>query len=135
MEKRIIGFTGTQRGMSVNQFDALIRTLKIQKDEIIEVHHGDCIGADAEFHGLVRLVIPEAIIIVHPPLDKSKRAFKLGDNQEEEKEYIDRNHDIVDASNELIACPNENEEVTRSGTWATIRYAKKQGKKVSIIYP
>jgi len=33
---------------------------------------------------------------------------------------LERNHHIVDASTEMIACPQEFSEVRRSGTWATI---------------
>ena len=34
-----------------------------------------------------------------------------------------------------IACPAENKEVMRSGTWATIRYAKRIKKPITIIWP
>ena len=49
------------------------------------------------------------------------------------KDYLDRNHDIVDQTDLLIATPKENTEVLRSGTWATIRYAKKINKPTWII--
>lgn len=45
-----------------------------------------------------------------------------------------RNHDIVDATEWLIATPKKFEEI-RSGTWATVRYAKKVKKPVTIIWP
>jgi hypothetical protein len=51
------------------------------------------------------------------------------------KEYLDRNHDIVDSSDLLIAVSESTVEVLRSGTWATIRYAKKLRKPIKIIYP
>src|SRR5258706_311318 len=50
------------------------------------------------------------------------------------KDYIARNHDIVDDTDILYACPDGPEKV-RSGTWATIRYALKQKKKVVIFHP
>ena len=53
----------------------------------------------------------------------------------EEKPYLDRNKDIVDETNILMACPNKAEEVQRSGTWSTVRYARKVGKAVLIVYP
>jgi len=46
-----------------------------------------------------------------------------------------RNRDIVDATDMLIAAPATRKEVLRSGTWATIRYAKKMKKWIYIIYP
>lgn len=73
-------------------------------------------------------------IIIHPPINSSKRAWKNG-ILKKEKEYLDRNHDIVDCSDILITCPKEDVEQLRSGTWATIRYAKKSNKKTIIIYP
>jgi predicted Rossmann fold nucleotide-binding protein DprA/Smf involved in DNA uptake len=51
------------------------------------------------------------------------------------RSFLERNHDIVDASEVLVAIPKETEEVLRSGTWATIRYAHKLRRRVMIIYP
>jgi hypothetical protein len=129
----IIGFTGTQQGMTVKQaikFVAIIQALKP-----IEFHHGDCIGADAEAHDLIRGENQPICIILHPPTSKSKRAFKDADKVYEAKPYIERNHDIVDVCDKLIACPKDIEEELRSGTWATARYALKCRKKVYIIHP
>ena len=52
-----------------------------------------------------------------------------------EKEYIERNHDVVDTCDLLIAMPNTELEVVRSGTWATIRYARKLKKVIVILEP
>ncbi len=52
----------------------------------------------------------------------------------ESKPYLERNRDIVDASEVLIACPSTREEVMRSGTWATVRYARKKGMKITLIF-
>ena len=51
------------------------------------------------------------------------------------KDYLERNHDIVDETDMLIATPGEEQEVQRSGTWATIRYARKQKRTILTIYP
>lgn len=51
-----------------------------------------------------------------------------------EKPYLKRNIDIVDNTDILIGCPS-GEEIVRSGTWHTIRYAKKQNKKIMMIRP
>ena len=51
-----------------------------------------------------------------------------------EKIYLQRNLDIIKNSNILIACPiNKNKEELRSGTWSTIRQAKKQNITVHIL--
>jgi len=51
------------------------------------------------------------------------------------KEPLARNRDIVNMSDILIAAPGEKAEVLRSGTWATIRYARKMSRKLLVIYP
>jgi hypothetical protein len=35
----------------------------------------------------------------------------------------------------VIACPFERTEQQRSGTWATVRMARKAGKPLVIVYP
>jgi hypothetical protein len=45
-----------------------------------------------------------------------------------------RNHRIVDMTRVLVACP-DGEERQHSGTWATVRYARKRGKWIIIVYP
>jgi hypothetical protein len=51
------------------------------------------------------------------------------------KPYLVRNHDMVDQSEFLIGTPGEEQEVLRSGTWATIRYARKLKRPILIILP
>jgi hypothetical protein len=87
----------------------------------VEVHHGDCMGADADFHDLADNECLD--IVIHPPIDDSKRAFCSSSDVREPKPYLDRNHDIVNETRVLIACPNGRES-PRSGTWATVRYAR-----------
>jgi hypothetical protein len=52
-----------------------------------------------------------------------------------ERPYLDRNKDIVRETASLIAAPAEPEEQLRSGTWSTVRFARKQGKPVFLILP
>jgi hypothetical protein len=128
-----IGFTGTSQGMSEWQ-KAQLR-IKIAHLGLIEFHHGDCVGADAEAHEIVSVFFYNKIVI-HPPLNTSKEAFcqiRDGGEIRPAKDYLTRNHDIVDETDLLIAAPLTTEEVLRSGTWATIRYAKKQGKPIIMI--
>jgi len=48
---------------------------------------------------------------------------------------LERNRAIVDETDILLAAPLESEEQLRSGTWATVRYARKQHKTVLVIFP
>jgi len=51
-----------------------------------------------------------------------------------EKTYLERNLDIVKNSSLLIACPiNKNKEELRSGTWSTIRKARKHKLTIYIL--
>jgi hypothetical protein len=134
-----IGFTGTQKGMTDAQKRTVGMVLSGMFASLQEAHHGMCIGADHDFHDIVRHIIKESDkqvkIVGHPPKNKSKFVKDDVDVLMEDKEYLDRNHDIVDSADMLIATPDGDTEKLRSGTWATIRYAKKQGKKVIIVKP
>ncbi len=125
-----IGFTGTREGMSERQridFTRLIQGLLPS-----EFYHGDCIGADAEAHNIVKNVT-RSNIHIHPPNDGSKRACLIGDFNYPPKPYLERNKDIVKACDLLIACPKGRYEENRSGTWSTVRYARKINKPMIIL--
>lgn len=126
-----VGFTGTQRGMTAKQKFEVTRLL----DELCpsEVHHGDCVGADEELHEIADNLT--CWIIVHPPNSDVKRAFCTGSEELPPRPYLHRNEDIVNSVDVLIACPATAHEVKRSGTWTTIRHARKIGLRVEVIAP
>lgn len=124
------GFTGTQRGMTAAQGSALYDYLCGGRGEF---HHGDCIMADSQAHDIADFLGYR--IIGHPPSNPSKRAHRTCHELRPEKPYLDRNKDIVLETMVLIACPGEVEEQLRSGTWSTVRFARKQGKSVVLIFP
>jgi hypothetical protein len=131
----IIGFTGTQHGMTPAQRLTVAGFFGNRKGS--EFHHGDCIGADAEAHDIA--IEAGCRIVIHPPDISDKRAFcavREGlDFAYQPKPYLVRNHDIVDLVDEMLAAPGETEEQLRSGTWATVRYARKSGKKLFTVFP
>jgi len=141
MNKRIkIGFTGTQNGMTFIQKRNILKFLNGTSNDIIEFHHGDCIGADSECHGIInnfnKFYKTNVKIIIHPPINESKRAFCKGDIILPKDEYLNRNKHIVDSIDLLFVAPKELHEQLRSGTWSTYRYAKnKKHKPVIIFYP
>jgi hypothetical protein len=125
----VIGFTGTKLGMTVAQKRRLSKLLgSILFDSVA---HGDCIGADAEFHAMAKRRGVE--IQIFPPLNPKFRAFLKG-RLAKPAPYLIRNRAIVDASDILLATPSGT-EVLRSGTWATIRYARRVDKPRVVIYP
>lgn len=100
-----------------------------------EAHHGDCIGADAEFH---RLAIRRGLEVIKHPASGigNQRAYCLEGIELKAKPPLIRNHDIVDSVDVMIAAPGEDHEILRSGTWATIRYARKSKHiKLHIVLP
>lgn len=125
-----IGFTGTRHAMTEAQRQQVHNLISLHHP--CEFHHGDCIGADAQAHHIARFY--GCRIVVHPPTDPKLRAFCDGIILPE-KPYIERNHDIIDAAGFVIATPFEFTEQQRSGTWATIRYARKQQKPLAVVYP
>lgn len=132
------GFTGTRNKPTPVQIFVMHRWLQRMLGEDDEFHHGDCVGADESAHGFVtnlQVLRPGLIVVGHPPVDESRRAFCLCDQTWMPKPFLDRNHDIVNATDWLLALPATEQEVQRSGTWATIRYARRQRKPIVIIYP
>lgn len=128
-----LGMSGSRQGMSEHALAKFNIFLKNNYLSIEEVHHGDCVGADSQFHNLImKLGIK---IIIHPPNYNKLRAYCIGDECRKELPFLKRNKNIVDESDMLVAFPPTKNEILRSGTWSTIRYAKKQNIKILIIYP
>lgn len=133
-----IGFTGTSKGMTPKQAEAVQQFLKdIEGMHAYSmVHHGDCIGADEQFDYFAhKLDIP---IFIHPPENPIARAFC---NQKHDatvfapRPYLERNKAIVEAASYMLATPKEMVEELRSGTWMTIRHSKKMKKPIRIFWP
>jgi hypothetical protein len=127
-----LGFTGTQHGMTPEQAAALV--LVIDKLQPSRARHGDCIGADAEFH--LACWTREVPIYLHPPDNPVKRAWcPHASWSAEPRPYMDRNRDIVHGSTWMVATPKGMVEELRSGTWSTIRYARRLKAPILIIFP
>lgn len=129
-----LGFTGTSDVVTSEQFDLLLAVIG-ELSEMTEAHHGDCICADNIFSLAIDELWPDVEVNIHPPLISDKRAFCRADVMHEKKDYITRNHDIVDSTDILIACPKGTERKRGSGTWATIRYARKLKRPIAILWP
>jgi hypothetical protein len=127
-----LGFTGTKDGMTAIQKQIVERLIKSAKPE--ESHMGDCIGADTDFYYLIKAILPNCKTIGHIPEKDKTRSFLKYDIETDPRPYLVRDKDIVDASDIMIGTP-KGAEILRSGTWATLRYSKKQGKRTIIVYP
>lgn len=126
-----VGFTGTRIGMTDLQEEA-VRGL-LQELKATEVHHGDCVGADADFHALAREL--GLRIVVHPPYARKYRAFCEGDESRVRLPYWLRNQRIVSEAETLIGVPHGFKELRQSDTWFAIRYARGQELRTFIVWP
>ena len=131
-----VGFTGSRRGIiSAAQDKALRMSIRnCLYDYGNEFHHGDCLGGDAQAHKMAYELM--ARIIIHPPDNYKDRAW-CKDFWESlpELPYLERNRNIVNATSVLIGLPSTRSEELRSGTWSTIRYARKLNRTIHIVYP
>lgn len=129
-----IGFTGTQHGCLQKQLETLGGMLGHAFAAGIEwMENGDCIGADGQAGRLWKGL---GLKISLRPCDMpKKRSFLPCDAASSPKPPLVRNRDIVDNCGILIATPGKPYEEQRSGTWATIRYARKLKRPIIIIWP
>ncbi|MEJ7601244.1 MAG: hypothetical protein WKG01_25290 [Kofleriaceae bacterium] len=128
---RHLGFTGTRFGMKPPQLDA-VRVLIASLGEVTG-HYGDCVGADAEFHAILRALGHR--VIGHPPVDDEHRASCAFDELVGPLTHMKRNKAIVTASDIVIGAPFEMTEQERGGTWKTIQMARKVKKPLVIAFP
>lgn len=131
MIENCIGFTGTKIGMTQEQKDSFKSYL--HTTPAFEFHHGNCVGADADASNIA---FNAGFDIIAHPGDSPRFYSNVPVQQEmlESKPNLSRNKDIVSACDVLVATPG-GPEITRSGTWATIRYARKAHKPIVIIWP
>ena len=129
-----IGITGTRNGLTEEQFERLKIFFEYNQN-ITHLHAGDCLGVDVQVLQVCRELRPDIKCIGHPPFNNKLRGFMRYDEQRKPKTYLERNRNIVDECHRLWAFPKGENEVLRSGTWATIRYARVQNKFMVIVFP
>jgi len=134
----IVGFSGTSAGTTHAQRQALVTLLDdtLVTPYVDEFHHGGCVGADQEAAALARWLGYK--LVRHPAVGVDPR--KIAEKIEGERVLrglppLDRNRDIVDVCHVLFTTPHLDREEQRSGTWATIRYARKVGREHAIVWP
>lgn len=129
------GFTGTRAGMTKQQMDLVRACLTLGKPAIIR--HGAAFGADREFHAIWREELPKRFADVWPADDKSVKLFDRQDNVSINPVLppLQRNEEIVKRSKFMIATPHSQQEEQKSGTWMTVRCARRLEKPALIIWP
>ena len=142
-----VGFTGTREGMSARQAEQLALVLgwiysrDLQMIEATVFHFGGADGADMEAAciALDADILPRQIV-VHPcpgvTLDKCLTTVGQAASRFAWREVftpLRRDRNIVAESEILIAAPLTDREIIRSGTWATVRYARKAGLPIVML--
>ena len=145
-----VGWTATRYGVTKEQLwnaIAYIRQLSNSTGELVELHHGDCVGGDAQLHRAMLAWNANILahIYIHPPENTKFRAFCKGPMSFvtvlPAKPYLPRNRDIVDSTAYMMAGPQRRVPVSvgKGGTWGTIRYAlergREEGSTLEIFYP
>ena len=129
------GFTGTRSGLNKNQVDSINKLFSSNVDDTIELHHGDCVGADKDMHDLC--VIKNIKVIIHPPNDDKLRAFCKSDNILGELPYLKRNKKIVDDTSQMpltmLSVPTKSRKVPTVFTCLSHRLDPKQSQPLSVF--
>lgn len=155
----ILGFTGTRAGLTPQQLAVLLPLVAtLGPDPLpIRIIHGGAVGADQEFDEILAPAywargsgpgrLFTAILGITPPIlvhpaSQVRRDYWLCDaNYAALRSVLTaapplaRNRLIIGAADRLLACPATPDEVLRSGTWSTIRYARQAGKSVTLVLP
>lgn len=135
-----VGVTATADGLARQQELVLASLLSdLRTDDVDWLLHGCCTGGDEQLalrarrlgyllHGLPGrgLLDPARSLILNDRLDPVPST---------KTPELTRNRHIVAAVGVLLAGPSGFTEERRSGTWATIRYAKAARLPLIIVYP
>lgn len=137
----IIGFTGTRDKVTRIQKERLAAFLyNMSLHRYDRLFHGGAENADEEAHNLAQQFSYSIEIF---PCNGDRRHYWL-DRKVKNGEAtlihatnkpLDRNRVIAERCNYLVAVPYQMDEIQRSGTWATVRYAREKRKSLTIIFP
>jgi len=125
----------TDRQLTAAEF-VIKKLLKQAYNPYIPHHHGlhgDCIGADADFNTVC--ISLNLKTWIRPCTLKDLRAYCDGEVIADPVKPMKRNQAIVTQSTVMVACPPNDKELKRSGTWATIRMARRAKKPLYILFP
>lgn len=133
----LVGFTGTRKGDSEEQLDQFCLVLPCFSSRRNEFHHGGAPGADRSMAKTARAIGFD--VHWHPCPGVSLDDVLVDDPDAKDDVWHEvfpplvRNKIIVNDTDILIAAPFTDTEELRSGTWATIRFARKVRKPVVML--
>jgi hypothetical protein len=152
----IVGFTGTRKGMNERQLDQLTLMLQALRTGDVGGGHGGAaypplgsnvfhfggahgadlaarkvakpLGYDINWHPAPGVDLAKLVQLGYDDID-----VLMAETWHEVFPPLVRNHHIVNAAEVLVAAPHVDAEELRSGTWATIRYARAKGIPVVML--
>jgi hypothetical protein len=138
-----VSATGTQDGMTPPQLVSAIQVLRDGKPQVLI--HGCCIGGDDDWDtaaadlGIDRIGVPaehvrSVLESVMRGRTGSRFSYQPSGPAGTREPPLVRNRKIVKLGQALVAAP-KGIETKRSGTWATVRLARRAKKPVIIIWP
>ena len=105
----------------------------ISLSEYVWAAHGDCLGADADFHDIaVELGLSTHVFT---PIKEDLRAFKTADRTTGPDSYFARNRAVVAWSDGMLACPPCKPLPGSGGTDYTVNYAIKMEEPIIVVWP
>jgi hypothetical protein len=141
----ILCVTGSRFERPAAQVAAVARHLAelalYQLTPTTELHHGGATGADRQAHELVRDLWGAAVrVVIHPASGVAERWCDWSDADVllAPRKALERNAAIVaslDATPLVVLPAAPERDDPRSGTWATVRLARKAHKAVLIVWP
>jgi hypothetical protein len=138
----LVSFTGTSRGMTSEQKATLGRLLA--ELQPMEVHHGDCVGADTECAAIAFALTPRPKIVAHPGKNSNTDDQTMlansphNDHVLKPKTHFARNRDLIDllgASDILLVAPFDAQPVSLGGVAYTVGYCQKRAKRFVVVWP
>lgn len=131
-----VGFTGTRRGLT-KAVDYALRDVFSDLQGVMA--HGCCAGADRQAHAIWRAAQRRIEPFRHPgdlsQYQWARNVWWRGEILFNVIPHLQRNKVIVDRCGVLVAAPGEAQGQLRSGTWSTIRYARRVGRPVIMVLP
>lgn len=132
-----VGFTGTRKGITKPQVIRITQALYSLGTTWFV--HGGAIGCDRIAHWIATEAGIKTRIRPATGFDPAWLTPEVPDTFVDEvlpeKPPLERNRDIVNDAQYMLACPFTYGEELKSGTWMTIRYARKLHKPLAIIWP
>lgn len=130
----IIGFTGSRDGLDGDQVAQLRLILpRLTGFGPDEFHHGGQRGADVRAADIARACGYQIHWHPCPGVVRPAKDPHVHDVWHEVFPPLTRNRHIAAVCEILIAGPLTNFEVTRSGTWATVRYVRAETKPIVML--